>query len=76
MPVPRMLTINECAKEFEGTGLTAYRLRQLALTNQIINIRAGKKILINADKLIEYLNNPPLNMEQSPQAGEIRPVQV
>ena len=75
MPVPRMLTINECAKEFEGTGLTAYRLRQLALTNQIINIRAGKKILINADKLIEYLNNPnPFQSRE--EAGKIRPVQV
>lgn len=75
MPVPRMLTINECAKEFEGTGLTAYRLRQLALTNQIIKIRAGKKILINADKLIEYLNNPtPLRSGE--EAGKIRPVQV
>lgn len=75
MPVPRMLTIKECAKEFEGTGLTAYRLRQLAISNQIINIRAGNKILINADKLIEYLNNPPLNTEQS-QAGKIRPIQA
>ena len=76
MTVPRMLTIKECAKEFKSTGLTEYRLRQLALTNQIINIRAGNKILINADKLIEYLNNPPLNMEQSTQAGKIRKIQM
>lgn len=76
MPVPRMLTIKECAKEFEGTGLTAYRLRQLAISNQIINIRAGNKILINADKLIEYLNNPPLNTEQYSQAGKIRKIQM
>ena len=76
MNIPRMLTIKECAKEFKSTGLTEYRLRQLALTNQIINIRAGNKILINADKLIEYLNNPPLNMEQSTQAGKIRKIQM
>lgn len=75
MTVPRMLTITECAKEFKGTGLTPYRLRQLALSNQIVNIRAGNKILINADKLIEYLNNPPLTAEQT-QAGQIRAVQV
>ena len=55
MSVPRMLTINECAKEFEGTGLTAYRLRQLALTNQIINIRAGKKILIKRKEFEEFI---------------------
>ena len=75
MPIPKMLTINECAKEFEGTGLTAYRIRQLAITNQIVNIRAGKKILINADKLIEYLNDPPL-LPSQPQAGKIREIQA
>lgn len=76
MTVPKMLTIKECAKEFEGTGLTEYRLRCLTATNQIVHIKAGKKVLINTDKLIEYLNNPPLNTEQSQQAGKIRPIQL
>lgn len=58
MNIPRMWTIKECAKAFCNTGLTEYRIRQLALSNQIVNIRAGNKILINADKLIEYLNKP------------------
>lgn len=58
MTIPRMLTIKECAKEFKNTGLTEYRIRQLAIADKIINIRAGRKILINADKLIEYLNKP------------------
>ncbi len=63
--MPRLATIeetvsflNESAKEANVKNcLTAYRLRQLALSNEIVHIRAGKKILINIDKLIEFLNN-------------------
>lgn len=50
---PRMATINEAAKI---VGLAKYRIRQLALKNQIKNVRAGKKILVNIEKLVEYLN--------------------
>lgn len=51
--IPQMATINEAAKL---TGLAKYFIRQLALKNQIKNVRAGKKILINVEKLVEYLN--------------------
>ncbi len=51
--IPRMATINEAA---EITGLAKYFIRQLALTNKVKTIKAGKKYLINVDKLIEYLN--------------------
>lgn len=51
--VPTMVTVNEAAKL---TGLAKYYLRQLALQNKIKNVRAGKKILINIEKLIEFLN--------------------
>lgn len=51
--VPRMATINEAA---QIVGLAKYYIRQLALNNKIKNVRAGKKILINVDKLIEFLN--------------------
>jgi excisionase family DNA binding protein len=50
---PRMATINETARI---TGLAKHFLRQLALQDKIKHLRAGKKILINVDKLIEYLN--------------------
>lgn len=59
---PQMATINEAAKI---TGLAKYYIRQLALQNKIKNVRAGKKILINVDKLIEFLNNG----EDDAQAG-------
>ena len=62
--LPRMATIKETLNYLEQeakkanikNNLTEYRLRQLALSNQIVHVRAGKKILINIDKLIEFLN--------------------
>lgn len=51
--VPRMATVNEAA---EITGLAKYYVRQLALHNRVSHVRAGKKILINVEKLIEFLN--------------------
>lgn len=52
--VPRMATINEASKI---VGLARYYVRQLALKGKIKHVRAGKKILVNVDKLIEFLNN-------------------
>jgi len=71
MTIPRMLTVSECAKEFEGTGLTAFRIRALALSNEIVHVKAGKKILINVEKLCDYLNNPNPKQENAPH-GTIR----
>ena len=51
---PRMATVNEAS---EITGLAKHYVRQLALQGKIRHVRAGKKILINVDKLIEFLNN-------------------
>lgn len=51
--VPRMATIIEAA---EITGLAKHYVRQLALQNKVSHVRAGKKILINVEKLIEFLN--------------------
>lgn len=74
--VPQMATINEAA---ELTGLAKYFIRQLALKNQIKNVRAGKKILVNIEKLVEYLNtctgNDAANNTDSNKFG-IRQVEV
>lgn len=53
---PRMATINEAA---QLAGLAKHYIRQLALQGKIKHVRAGKKILINIPKLIEYLNECP-----------------
>lgn len=52
--IPKMLTINETAKQ---TGLPAYFIRQCVLQGKIKYIKAGKKYLINLDKLVEFLND-------------------
>lgn len=55
---PTMLTIKETAKKFK---LSEYFLRRGVNEGQIVAIRAGRKILINAEKLAEYLNNNTLS---------------
>ena len=65
LQVPRMATINEASTL---TGLAKYYIRQLALQSKIKHVRAGKKILINIDRLIEFLNesNGEQEIEQEP----------
>lgn len=53
--IPHMLSISETAKEF---GLAQHYIRQLCLSGQITTVRAGKKWLINCDRLIDFLNDP------------------
>jgi len=51
--IPKMVTIKEAAKI---TGLAPFNIRTLVLQNKIVHIKAGKKFLINLEKLIEYFN--------------------
>lgn len=59
--IPRMLTIKQVAMEF---GLAEHFVRELAKSGKIICVRAGNKFLINADKLIEFLNTNTLGAEE------------
>ena len=52
--VPRMITIREAARE---TGLSYNHVRSLCQSGKIVTIRAGNRILINREKLIDYLNS-------------------
>lgn len=52
--IPALKTINEAS---QLVGLARYHLRQLVKQNKIKFILAGKKVLINMDSLVEYLNN-------------------
>ena len=54
MNIPRMLTIREASRE---TGLSYNHIRSLCRDGKVVSIRAGNRILINRDKLIEYLNS-------------------
>lgn len=51
--IPTMLTIKETA---EKTGVAIHFIRSLAIRNEIVHVRCGKKYLINFEKFIEYLN--------------------
>lgn len=50
--MPRMRTIKQTAAE---TGLHEYFLRQLVKQEKIIFVKSGRKVLINLDRLYEYL---------------------
>ncbi len=53
LKIPTMVTLAEASKQ---TGLSYDYLRKLCLMDQITHIRAGKKYLINLEKLVDYLN--------------------
>ncbi|MDI3537687.1 MAG: hypothetical protein PWP30_2169 [Eubacteriaceae bacterium] len=62
MAIPRIRTIPESAaliKELdEHSCLTQCAIRRLVLEGKIKSVKAGRKILINFDNLLEYLENP------------------
>ena len=53
LKIPTMVTLSEASKQ---TSLSYDYLRKLCLAGQITHIRAGKKYLINLEKLVDYLN--------------------
>lgn len=67
--IPRMLTIKQTAQEF---GLPEHFVRTLARSGKIVATRAGTKYLINADKLVEFLNTSRLGEEESPIVANYR----
>lgn len=52
--IPTMLTIDQVA---ERTGLAKYYIRKLVLNGEIYSLKAGRRYLINYERLIEYLDN-------------------
>ena len=52
--IARMIGLREAAAD---TGLSYDCLRKLCLQRRIAHIRAGKKILVNADALVDYLTH-------------------
>lgn len=53
LKIPIMLTPDELAKE---THFPVARIRELAKAKKIVHVPCGKKILINLEKFIEFLN--------------------
>jgi len=48
-----MVTIKEAA---ENTGLSYYYIRKLCLEKKVVHIMVGRKVLINQEKLVAFLN--------------------
>jgi excisionase family DNA binding protein len=70
MQTLKMLTIEQTAKAF---GLPKNFVRQAVLDGRIVHVKAGKKHLINAQKVEEWLNTgdspamvPPSSQAQQP----------
>lgn len=80
--LPHMRTVSEAAKELKridpNTAVTEYHIRQLALSGVLPRVKAGRKLLINLDTLIEYLTDPTAEKFQvhntAADVGGIRPI--
>lgn len=62
MTTPRMRTIKEVVEELkqidEKTAIREHYVRELVNTHKIPYVKAGRKILVNFDAFIEYLQKP------------------
>lgn len=77
--IPRMRTVQEAARELKAlddhTAMTPYHIRRLCLDGVLPTVRAGKKILLNLDTLLEYMADPTAEKFQTgvtAAAGKIR----
>ena len=57
-PLPRMRTVKETAAE---THMPVYFVRQAVKQNKVSHVMAGKKVLINLDSFIDYLERGERN---------------
>lgn len=77
--VPQMVSLKEAASL---TGLSELFLRRGFKSGELVGVRCGTsssgKILLNFDKLIDYLNSHTEQPESEPEyiAGQIRPVKI
>ena len=79
---PRIRTISEAAAELRAldphTAITPYHIMRLCLRGVIPTLKAGKKILLDLNMLIEYMQNPtadkfkPRTKAASEKSGMIR----
>ena len=54
--IPTMLTIRELAAETKAFGLSETAIRNMVKRGEIAHINAGRKVLINRERFIEFLN--------------------
>ncbi len=73
---PRMESIAETSKL---SGIPAYTLRRWFSEGKIIGVKCGRKILLNVDRLVDFLNNNvenSYNQEENHTSGGIQPIKL
>ena len=73
LKVPRMETIKTTAALF---NLPVHFIRQKVTSGEIVAVRAGRRFLVNVDKLAEYLNSSKVKPEtdETASSGRIKPI--
>ncbi len=73
--IPRMRTINEASDELKAldprTAMSPYHIRRLCLDGVLPTVKAGKKILLDLDTLIEYMSDPTADKFQPRQTATV-----
>lgn len=73
--IPRMRTVQEAAQELRqldpNTAMSPYHIRRLCLDGVLPTVKAGKKILLNLDTLIEYMSDPTADKFQPRQTATV-----
>ena len=70
---PRMESIKATAELF---NLPVHFIRQKVSSGEIVAVRAGRRFLVNVDKLTEYLNSSKVTPEKQEEATGIIPIKV
>ena len=60
--IPHMLLPKQISVQ---TGIPVYRIRKWVQEGKIVHVYCGRKVLINYDKFIEFLNNGETNHKDS-----------
>lgn len=69
--IPQMLRITDIAEMY---GLPVHFVRTLVNSGEVVAVRVGNKILVNAEKFSEFLDSNTLysqEKEQSPKPNEV-----
>ena len=78
--IPTMVTPDKCA-ELTNKVIPAEGIRDLAKMGKIVHVPVGRKLLINLEKFIEFLNTNTDYFEKpeeipSAQYGGIKPIKI
>ena len=75
--IPRMESIRRTA---DILGLPVHFVRAKVLSGEVVAVRAGRRFLVNVDKLVEYLNTnvltPATDTTEATKGGRVSPIEL